>query len=182
MSDATITHLTLDSLRDVLQLAGYRVETMTDPVANILYLRSATNGLTFDVRAGNRLANIEGAFADVVFVAVLQVQGDLPLELVNRWNASRRFTRLQLSPPFLVLSLDVSVAGGVAPLYLRGQIEIWDHLVQQLIAYLREELPKLAPVNTANSADSNPGAKLNGQSPLPFGDDKAPATALAHPV
>ncbi len=179
MSDATITHLTLDSLRDVLQLAGYRVETMTDPVANILYLRSATNGLTFDVRPGNRLANIEGAFADVVFVAVLQVQGDLPLELVNRWNASRRFTRLQLSPPFLVLSLDVSVAGGVAPLYLRGQIEIWDHLVQQLIAYLREELPKLAPVNTANSAGTNHGAKLNGQSPLPFGDDKVPAGAPA---
>jgi hypothetical protein len=182
MSDTIITHLTLDNLRDVLQQAGYRVETMTDPVANILYLRSATNGLTFDVRPGNRLPNAESAFADAAFVAVLQVQGELPLDLVNRWNASRRFTRLQLSPPFLVLSLDVSVAGGVAPTYLRAQIEIWDHLVQQLIAYLREELPKLAAVNTANPAASNPGGALNGQSPLPLGHDRAPATAPADPA
>jgi hypothetical protein len=171
MSDTTIVHLTLDSLRDVLQQAGYRVETVNDPVANIVYLRSATAGLAFDVRPGNRPANGDDNFVDVAFTTVLQVQGELPLGLVNRWNATRRFTRLQLSQPFLVLSLDVSVAGGVAPAYLRAQIEIWDHLIQQLIAYLREELPKLAPANTAN-----PGAALNGQQPLPLGHDQAPAT------
>ncbi len=168
MSDTTIAYLTLDSLRDVLQQAGYRVETVNDPVATIVYLRSATAGLAFDVRPGNRPPNGGDHFVDVAFTAVLQVQGELPLDLVNRWNATRRFARLQFSQPFLVLSLDVSVAGGVAPAYLRGQIEIWDHLIQQLIAYLREELPKLAPANAAN-----PAAALNGRQQLPLEHDRA---------
>jgi Putative bacterial sensory transduction regulator len=155
MSDALITSLTLEQLREVMQLAGYRVEAMTDPVANGEYLRSATSGIAFDVRPGNRLAASEGSFVDVAMVAVLQVHGELPLDIVNRWNASRRFARLQLSPPFLILTHDVSVAGGVAQNHLRAQIEIWDHLVQQLVGYLREELPKLGGADrTATPAAS----------------------------
>ena len=142
MSDTPITQFTLDSLRGVLQQVGYRVEEVTDPVANVPYLRSATGGLAFDIRPGNRLPD-EG-FVDVAFTAVLQVQGELPLDLVNRWNATRRFARLQLSQPFLVFCLDVSVAGGVMPNHLRAQIEIWDRLVQELIGYLRDELRQLS--------------------------------------
>jgi hypothetical protein len=144
MTDSTIETFTLDGLRELFQLAGYRVETMTDPVANISYLRSATNGLAFDIRPGNRLAADGESFIDVALVAVLQVQGDLPLDVVNRWNATRRFARLQLSPPFLALSLDFSLAGGVSQNHLRAQIEIWDQLVQQLVIFLREELATLA--------------------------------------
>jgi hypothetical protein len=166
MSDTPIAKLSLDALREILQQAGYRVETVTDPVANVAYLRSATNGLAFDVRPGNRLADGAANFADVAFIAILQVQGELPLDVVNRWNATRRFARLQLSQPFLALSLDISVAGGVAPSHLRAQIEIWDHLVQQLIAYLREELPKLAP----SKIPSHPAAALNGRQPPPPAD------------
>lgn len=162
MSDTAITKLNLESLREIVQLAGYRIETVTDPVANIAYLRSATNGLAFDIRPGNRLTDADQSFIDVALTAVLQVQGELPLALVNHWNATRRFARLQLSQPFLVLSFDVSVAGGVAPNHLRAQIEIWDHLVQQLIGYLREELQKLAAVSAANPE----GAALNGQQPV----------------
>ncbi len=176
MSDTTITKLTLDSLRELIQLAGYRIETVTDPVANIPYLRSATNGLAFDIRPGNRLTDTDQGFVDVALVAVLQVQGELPLALVNRWNATRRFARLQLSQPFLVLSLDISVAGGVAANHLRAQIEIWDHLVQQLIAYLREELPKLTPVNTASSG----AAALNGQHPVSMGSDHGETASSAN--
>ncbi len=168
MSDTIISSLSLDQLRDVLQQAGYRVETVTDPVANIAYLRSATAGLTFDIRPGNRVPGNSENFADAALIAVLQVQGELPLDLVNRWNATRRFARLQLSAPFLVLSLDVSVAGGVAPNHLRAQIEIWDQLVQQFINYLREELPKLAASSTAGATGG-----LNGKSPLSFAQNGA---------
>jgi hypothetical protein len=146
-----MTKLTLDSLREILQQAGYRVETVTDPVANVPYLRSATAGLAFDIRPGNRFAGDEQEFADIAFVAVLQVQGELPLDVVNRWNATRRFARLQLSQPFLVLCLDVSVAGGVASNHLRAQVEIWDRLVQEMIAYLREELRKLGTTSAADA-------------------------------
>ena len=154
MSDTTIATLTVDRLRETLQQAGYRVETMTDPVANRPYLHSATSGLAFDIRVGNRLADAEGSFLDVVFTAALQVQGELPLDIVNRWNVTRRFARLLLSPPFLVICMDVTVAGGVTPAHLRAHVEIWDSLVQELVAYLREELSKLAPTNGANAPTS----------------------------
>jgi Putative bacterial sensory transduction regulator len=143
MSDAILYKLSLDGVREALQRAGYRVETLTDPVANVTYLRSATGGLAFDIRAGNQLVGDDQSFVDIAFSAVLQVQGNLPPELVNQWNATRRFSRLLLSPPFLAFCMDVSVAGGVAPNYLRGQIEIWDRLVQELIGYLRDEMQKL---------------------------------------
>ncbi|XSC43003.1 YbjN domain-containing protein [Bradyrhizobium sp. RDT10] len=127
----------------------------TDPVAGLAYLRSATGGLAFDIRLGNQLPDADGSFVDAAFTAVLQVQGDLPLDIVNRWNATRRFARLQLSQPFLVFCLDVSVAGGVMPDHLRAQIEIWDRLVQELIAYLRDELRQLPAKN--DSAPQAPG-------------------------
>jgi hypothetical protein len=154
MSDAIISKLTLDHLRDAFQQAGYRVEMMTDPVANVPYLRSATSGLAFDIRPGNRMIDDEASFADVAFNAVLQVQGELPLAMINRWNAERRFARLQLSAPFLVFTMDVSVVGGVAPGHFRSQIEIWDRLLQDFVAYLREELRKLVPVNGANASSA----------------------------
>jgi hypothetical protein len=137
MSETIITSLTLESLRDTLQQTGYRVETLTDPVANIQYLRSATAGVAFDVRPGNPLPGTGKSFADVAFVGVLQIVGELPLDVVNRWNTTRRFGRLQLSPPFLVFSLDVAVLHGVTPAHLRAQIQLWDGLVQDLVPFLR---------------------------------------------
>jgi hypothetical protein len=165
MSEAIITQLTLDSLRETLQLAGYRVETLTDPVANVGYLRSATAGLAFDIRPGNRLNDTEQSFVDFAVVAVLQVQGDLPFDIVNRWNASRRFGRLQLSPPFLVLTLDVSVDGGVTPNHLRTQIGIWDFLLQQLVGFLREELARMAAANGAAPSPAAVGAADPARAP-----------------
>lgn len=166
MSEPVISSLSLDALREYIQQAGYRVEPVTDPVANLTYLRSATNGLTFDIRGGNRAGSSGDQYADFAFVAPLQVQGELPLDLVNRWNATRRFGRLQLSHPFLALSLDVAVVGGVSTTYVRAQLEIWDQLVQQLIAYLREELPKLASAQAARAATSSSAAPAqDGSSP-----------------
>jgi hypothetical protein len=150
MSDTPIVKLTVEALRSALQQVGYRVEEVTDPVTHLPYLRSATGGLAFDVRPGNRLSDLDDGFVDIAFTAILQVQGELPLEVVNRWNTMRRFARLQLSQPFLVLCLDVSVAGGVMANHLRGQIEIWDRLVQELITYLREELRQLSAKNGAS--------------------------------
>lgn len=166
-----INRLTLDSLRETFQNAGYRVETVRDPVANIDYLRSATSGLAFDIRPGNCFAGDEG-FADVTLVAPLQVQGELPLEVANRWNATRRFARLQLSQPFLVFSFDICVAGGVTADNLRAQIEIWDHLVHEMIGYLRDELSKLAAATRAPVAAS----------PAPGDAPPKPAAGLSSPT
>jgi len=176
MSETIITQLTVETLRDIIQLAGFRVETLTDPVANASYLRSATNGLTFDIRPGNRINNAGQDFVDFALVAALQVQGELPLDIVNRWNTTRRFGRLQLSQPFLILTLDVSLAGGVAQNHLRAQIEIWDHLVQQLIAYLREELARFAAANGAAAPAGATALAANAAEQGQVGEAGTPAT------
>ncbi|WP_315769413.1 MULTISPECIES: YbjN domain-containing protein [unclassified Bradyrhizobium] len=163
MSDTIIDRLPLDQLREQFQHAGYRVETLTDPAANVSYLRSATNGIAFDIRPGNMVPGDEQVFVDVALIAVLHVQGEMPLDLVNRWNATRRFARLQFSPPFLALSLDISLAGGVSPDHVRGQIEIWDQLVQQLVSFLREEISALAKPKQADDAQmATTTASANG--------------------
>jgi hypothetical protein len=148
MSDAMLTSFTLDVLRDALQQANYRVETAALPDGGAV-LRSGTAGLPFELRPGNVLNGAEGTFLDATFVLPLQIVGDLPLELVNRWNGGRRFGRLHLSQGFLVLEMDISVAGGAGREHLKITIEIWDRLVSELAAWLGAEVPKLAVANGA---------------------------------
>lgn len=148
MNDTAITSFTAEALRDVLQSAGYRVELVTDAGSDIALLRSSTAGFAFDVRPGNRLAERKDSFVDFTFSAWLNIEGDLPLDVVNRWNALRRFGRLQVFPGFLALTMDVTLIGGVMPNFVKAQLEIWDHLVQALVPYLREELQKLGAAKT----------------------------------
>lgn len=154
-----VTGLTLDVLGDHLQACGLRVETVCD--GEVRFLRSATNGLAFDIRPGNVPAAASHQFVDVTFVALFAVSGTLPLDLLNRWNKSHRFGRLFLDDfvpgsTFLVFCMDVSVAGGVMSSHIHNQIVLWDGLIQQLIPWLREEVSKIAPtVDTAsNVADA----------------------------
>jgi hypothetical protein len=158
VAETIINDLTHATLRDSFQQAGYRVETLTDPIANIQYLRSATAGVAFDVRPGNPLPGDGKSFVDVALIAVLQVAGDMPLDVVNRWNVGRRFGRLQLSPPFLMFCLDISVVNGVTPAHLRAQIELWDRLVQDLVPFLRTSLADVATQknNAAVAATTTP--------------------------
>lgn len=151
-------HLAVALLREVLQSAGYRAEEGKDG-DNAPLLRSATGGLGFEVRFANPLPDQAGAFADAALRAAFHVQGDLPLSLVNRWNASRRFAHLSLSGDLLLLEMDVVALGGVTADNLRAHVEIWERLVNQLIAWLRAELPKLAkvaPVAESAARDADP--------------------------
>jgi hypothetical protein len=161
-----IPFVTIETLRTALQDGGYRAEVVVD--GNVRFLRSACNGLDFDLRPGNVFVNGAGdaaekpeRFADLVFVALFAVQGAFPSELLNLWNRTHRFGRLFIDKTtpereFLVLSFDVSVVGGVTAGCLRHQLAIWDSLVRQLVPWLREELGKIAPtVNTQATAPSD---------------------------
>jgi len=172
MTEQTLIEaLTPDALREMLLAAGYRAEDVAGQANDAPILRSATGGLAFEIRFANPLLgtgpNGKGTgFADATFLAAFRVQGELPLSLVNAWNATRRFARLHLSERMLVLTLEINVLGGVAPAHLRAQLEIWDRLVQQLIAYLREEVAKLAaqtPAVEVPEADSSTGKEAAGQ-------------------
>ena len=176
VTETIITQVTVQTLRAAFQDAGYRVEELNDPVANLPYLRSATGGMPFEIRPGNRLPTETDGYVDVGLIAVFQVQGELPLNIVNRWNATRRFGRLQLSAPLLVLHFDISVAGGVTSRYLRTQLELWDHLIQQLIAYLRDELQKQPATGPTGAASSDATPKTSQSDSEPAAHAKAPST------
>jgi len=139
--------LTLDTARDALQAAGYRVEEITGPNDGPA-LRSATGGLAFTLMLLNPLPGQPNAFADATVQTVLRVEGDLPLSLVNQWNATLRFARLHLQDGLLLLNRDILAFDGITPTALRTEIELWDRLVQHLVAFLREELPKLTQAQT----------------------------------
>ncbi|MVV47959.1 YbjN domain-containing protein [Pseudomonas sp. PB120] len=130
-----IAHVSPQSLTDVLQAAGYRVN-QTDQ-NGIVQLLSASQGIGYAVRFGNPAAE-SGRYVDFTFSCALRVQGELPAGLAELWNASRRFARLSVQGEFLVMEMDVVVAAGVSEDFLRGNLELWDRLLQEFIIYLRD--------------------------------------------
>ncbi len=138
-----MTGLEIDQVTALLQDSGYRVERAAErdgaPV-----LRSATGGLAFHISFSNPSVGDGGRYMTARFFAVLQVQGELPLSIVNGWNTTMRFGRLHLSGGLLVLDMDVLAVGGMSPAQFIGFVQIWDRLAQGVIGYLRDVLPKVA--------------------------------------
>ncbi|OWT62039.1 YbjN domain-containing protein [Candidimonas nitroreducens] len=144
--NAQIETISADLLADVLRATGYRV-TATEQ-NGLVQLMSASQGVGFTVRFGNPAAQLaprntkSGAqpYIDYTLSCVLQVQGDLPAEVVADWNRSKRFARLASHGQFLALEMDVVVAGGVSERHLRSTIELWDRLIQEFLLHLRNRL------------------------------------------
>lgn len=121
-------------LQDLLQAQGYRV-TLSEQ-NGMVQLLSASQGVGFAARMGNP-AQDEGQYLDYTMSCALRVQGQLPEGLAERWNVEKRFARLSVQGVFLVLELDVIVAGGVSETYLRATTELWDRLLQEFLLFLR---------------------------------------------
>ncbi|UZE89383.1 YbjN domain-containing protein [Pseudomonas viciae] len=144
-----IEHVSVKSLTELLQTAGYRVnETEQNGIVQLL---SASQGIGYAVRFGNP-APTAGEYLDFTFSCALRVQGELPAGLAELWNASRRFARLSLQGEFLVMEMDVVVAAGVSADHLRSNLELWDRLLQEFIVYLREYSQNAARVQTQDEA------------------------------
>lgn len=130
-----ISHVSPQSLTEVLQAAGYRVNQTEQN--GIVQLLSASQGIGYAVRFGNPAAE-QGSYVDFTFSCALRVQGELPPGVAEQWNATRRFARLSLQGEFLVMEMDVVLAAGVSDDHLRGNLELWDRLLQEFIVYLRD--------------------------------------------
>ncbi|WP_193100232.1 YbjN domain-containing protein [Burkholderia sp. Z1] len=163
--DAPIEAISADRLADVLRRAGYRVTAAEQN--GTVQLMSASQGIGFAVRFGNPATALapqgtdaEAAaqpYIDYTLSCVLQVQGELPTELVADWNRTKRFARLASHGPFLALEMDVVVAGGVSERYLRSTIELWDRLIQEFLLHLRNR-PAMAEQDAARAAASEPAS------------------------
>jgi len=136
MSDGTLAKLTLDSLRETLQQAGYRVKAVADPLANIPYLRSATEGLAFDRGSGDRAIGIHALsrgcavslrFGDEIVMGTsgttrLTIRGSLRVNGedergagVTCWQIRKSFYRRVGSERLeFAIEADVILGGGIA--------------------------------------------------------------------
>lgn len=145
-----ISHVSPQSLTDVLQAAGYRVNQSEQN--GIVQLLSASQGIGYAVRFGNPAVE-QGSYVDFTFSCALRVQGELPQGVAEQWNATRRFARLSLQGEFLVMEMDVVLAAGVSSDHLRGNLELWDRLLQEFIVYLRD-FSQAAQASTAKVASA----------------------------
>jgi hypothetical protein len=148
MAEALIMSVTPEQLGEIMQGAGYRTEHRSDNAGTPL-IASATGGITFNVRLGNRApAPVEG-FLDFTYITVIKVEGDFPLERLNDWNRNKRFARLHRVDEFMVMDMDVIAAAGVTANHVRATLELWDRLLQELMAWLRGDAPAPAVANRA---------------------------------
>ena len=162
MSNEIVSSFTAASLREVLLQKGYRAEIVAD-AAGVPQIRSATNGLSFILRFGNRLGGAADAYLDAVLTTALQGLGAATAAAIDQWNASKRFARLHRSGELLFLEMDLSVIGGVTRSHLDAQIEIWDRMVQELINYVRTVLAPAAARDSQSAAFAGGGALTTPQ-------------------
>ena len=173
MAKTLIRSFTSETIRELVQEAGFRAEIVSGAAAGAPVIRSASSGLAFEIRLLNPVQTEPKSFADLTFTAGLQVQGPLALEIVNRWNATKRFSRLYVAQGFLIIAMDIVLQGGVPPEHLRAQIEIWDRLLQELLAYLRTAAAQTAPKKVApevENKDAREPALANDHAEAPSAD------------
>ena len=89
------------------------------------------------------------------------MQGELPAGLAERWNVEKRFARLTVQGAFLVLELDVIVAGGVSENYLLATTELWDRLLQEFLLFLRANAAPGAGEEAGQSRNRCPRRRPN---------------------
>lgn len=134
MSDL-ITAISPQQLAHILQQAGYRANEVINE--QVVQLQSATQGVGFVINFGNVASEERREFVDFSFNLTLNIEGNVRPELVADWNRSRRFARLSQQGQWLVLVMDVMVAGGVSAAWLQGQCELWDALLREYIRHLQ---------------------------------------------
>jgi len=130
-----IESMDIAQLREMLHRAGYRCNEIEQ--SGTVQLLSAAQGINFTLRLGNP-GKEEGRVLDFCLSCALRVQGGLPENLINEWNQNKRFTRLVEFNEFLVLEMDVVLAGGVSEQYLQAHMQLWDQLLQQYVTFLRD--------------------------------------------
>ena len=150
MTDSNlILDVSAERLQEVLQSAGYRVTVSEQN--GMVQLLSASQGVGFAARMGNRRCRkaSSGLHAELRAARAGRAAGR-----PERWNVEKRFARLTVQGAFLVLELDVIVAGGVSENYLLATTELWDRLLQEFLLFLRANAAPGAGEEAGQSQES----------------------------
>lgn len=149
-----VQKVTADDLATVLRDRGFRAEKVEWPAGREA-LRSAAGGVGFNVILGN---GQDGAYNDFTYFANFRLEG-LPLDDVcDEWNRGRRFMRAHSREGLLNVEMDVTLGTGVDRNYVGFTVELWNQLLNELLAALRERAAK-AGVATGTAPEA--GTPLN---------------------
>lgn len=155
-----ITFMTSAQVADAIRAAGCAVSVQQDDL--VTRLHSASHGIGYQVHWGNQ-AGVD-QYLDLTLSCPLRIQGgDLPEGLINEWHRSRRFARVAAHGEFLVLEMDVFVAGGVTSEFLRFSMRLWVEMMGQFFLHLRNFTQQAAGQAAAPRDDlATPGDALAG--------------------
>ncbi|GAA4322207.1 YbjN domain-containing protein [Pigmentiphaga soli] len=144
-----LTAVSPEQVAEAIRNAGCAVSAVEQD--GVVRLHSASHGVGFQVLWGNGPA--AGRFADFTLSCPLRVQGgQLPDGLLAEWHRSKRFARVAQHGDFVVLEMDVVVAGGVAPAYLTVAAQLWTQMMGQFFLFLRNFKPEAASGGQASEA------------------------------
>lgn len=161
MTEALKSSISPGEIAEILQRAGYRANVIErDGIAQV---HSAAQGLEFFVAFTSSGPVQQARQADLAFHCWLLIRDELPPELIDGWNRSRRFARLFRQGQVLVLTMDILLAGGVSEAHLHAQCELWDRLIRDLVLHVQR------------SGKVQLQAPLNGQAAVAGGGGREPA-------
>ena len=137
-----------EQVSTAIKAAGCAVTTTEQE--GTTWLHSASHGIGFQVLWGNAIT--AGQYADFTLSCPLRVQGGvLPEGVLTEWHRTKRFARVALHGDFVVLEMDVMVAGGVSPSHLAVSLQLWTQMMGQFFLHLRNYKPESVAATEAEA-------------------------------
>lgn len=123
-----------DQVSEAIKASGCAVTAIEQD--GVVRLHSASHGVGFQVLWGNALA--EGQYVDFTLSCPLRVQGGtLPDGVMADWHRAKRFARVAQHGDFVVLEMDVLVAGGISARHLAVVAQLWTQMMGEFFLHLR---------------------------------------------
>ena len=136
--DLLLDAVTPAQVSDAIKAAGAAVTAIEQD--GVVRLHSASHGIGFQVLWGNPVSATQ--YADFTLSCPLRVQGGtLPDAVPTAWHRTKRFARVAQHGDFVVLEMDVVVAGGVTPAHLAFSMRLWMQMMGEFFLHLRNHTP-----------------------------------------